>query len=82
MRKFCPKCKTDYPETANYCRICGLELTKEGNRCSENRGALCRTLTFRDDDVYCECCGSLTTYAAERMRHSAATPQIKTIPVY
>ena len=64
--KICPKCGKRYAETANYCRACGLELTKEGNRCSENKGAMCRTLTFSDDDIYCECCGALTTYAASR----------------
>jgi ribosomal protein L40E len=64
--KTCPKCNAQYPETANYCRACGLELLKPKNACSENKGAMCRTLTFNDDDVYCECCGSLTTYAVAR----------------
>jgi hypothetical protein len=82
--KLCPSCNTRYGDTAHYCRACGRELIKldGGNCCSENKGDLCRTLKFSDDDVYCECCGSLTTYAAERVKNSAPASAIKTIPVY
>jgi len=79
--KICPDCGRQYPETANYCRACGLKLEKkEVNRCSENKGAMCRKLVFHDDDLYCECCGALTTFAAARA--GQRPPEIKSVPVF
>jgi len=66
MYKICPKCKKQYYELANYCRKCGIALEKDRNRCSENKTTLCGNRNYEDDDVYCEYCGSLTTYALER----------------
>ena len=68
MKKICPKCRREYSELDNYCTKCGLELEKEENRCSEMKTQLCRHRVYADDDVYCSCCGALTTYALERER--------------
>jgi len=78
--KFCPKCNTRYSETANYCRACGLELVKDKNACSENKGAQCHALEFNDDDIFCECCGALTTFAKARKAQEKAVP-IVSIPL-
>ena len=68
MYKKCPKCNRSYTELENYCAKCGIQLEKDQNRCSENKTTLCNNRTFKDDDVYCSYCGSLTTYTAERVR--------------
>lgn len=66
MRKECPKCGRLYYELDNYCTKCGIELVKQPNRCSAPKTALCAHKVFADDDLYCSCCGALTTYALER----------------
>ncbi len=67
MTKRCPKCGRQYGELSNYCRKCGVELERDYNRCSENKTTLCSHASFADDDIYCDFCGALTTYAKERM---------------
>lgn len=67
MKKVCPKCRKEYTELENYCTKCGIELEKVPNECSEKKAALCMHRVYADDDVYCAYCGSLTTYALERM---------------
>lgn len=66
MRKECPKCGKEYYELDNYCTKCGIELVKQPNMCSEKKTTLCAHKIFADDDIYCSCCGALTTYALER----------------
>ncbi len=68
INKKCPKCRLKYSELENYCTKCGIELEKEENRCSANKTRYCRTRIFKDDDIYCSYCGSLTTYALERQQ--------------
>ncbi len=62
MKKTCPKCKKEYDAMANYCGRCGIELTRELNRCSKQRHALCRDKDLPDDQRFCIYCGALTTY--------------------
>ena len=66
MNRICPKCKRKYNELDNYCTKCGIALEKSPNMCSEMRTQMCRHRVFAEDDIYCACCGSLTTYALER----------------
>ena len=61
-----PQMRIQYYELSQYCKKCGLELVKDANRCSENKSSSCAKTSFCDDDVYCDKCGALTTYAAER----------------
>jgi len=66
MNKKCPKCSKQYTELENYCTKCGIELEKDQNRCSANKSTLCSRRVYKESDVYCAYCGSLTTYALER----------------
>lgn len=63
INKKCPKCREKYSELENYCTKCGTELEKEENKCSANKTKWCSHRIFKDDDIYCSYCGSLTTYA-------------------
>lgn len=73
MKKVCPKCRKEYTELENYCTKCGIELEQVApdapapNRCSANKTIRCAHRIFADDDIYCCYCGSLTTYAAEKL---------------
>ena len=64
-KKKCSKCGRQYYELSNYCNKCGIALDKDDNRCSENKTTQCSHKIFEDDDLYCDYCGSLTTYALE-----------------
>ena len=66
MNKKCPKCRVVYTEFENYCTKCGICLEKVDNKCSENKAARCERRIYKDDDIYCTYCGSMTTYALER----------------
>ncbi|MCI8285379.1 MAG: hypothetical protein HFE90_08985 [Firmicutes bacterium] len=68
VKKKCPTCGRIYEGLERYCTKCGVELIKDENRCSSNKTELCRHKTFADDDIYCCYCGSLTTYAAEKIK--------------
>lgn len=68
MNKKCTKCNIQYTEFDNYCTKCGIELERETNRCSENKTTMCSHRVYNDDDMYCAYCGSLTTYAKERLK--------------
>ena len=70
INKKCPKCGRKYTEFENYCTKCGIELEKEENRCSENKTTRCSRRVYNDDDIYCAYCGSLTTYALDKMDKS------------
>ncbi len=70
INKKCPKCNRKYTELENYCTKCGIELKKEENRCSENKTTMCSHRVYADDDTYCAYCGSLTTYALDRMKNN------------
>lgn len=61
--KICPTCQRRYGELENYCTKCGIPLEFDKNRCSENKTRMCEVTTFKDDDIYCSYCGSLTTFA-------------------
>ncbi len=65
--RICPSCGRRYKGLARYCTKCGVELVKDKNRCSKMLTQLCRDAEFEEDDVYCCYCGSLTTFAEERM---------------
>lgn len=71
--KKCPKCSKQYYELSNFCKTCGHELIKEENRCSKNGHSMCAHGVFEESDVYCEFCGALTTYAAERQNKTPET---------
>jgi len=68
--KKCPTkgCQQEYGELANYCRRCGMALVMSDNRCSKQKHALCDGKVFKNNDDYCEYCGSLTLYGLERKR--------------
>lgn len=72
MNKVCPSCGRKYSELEFYCTKCGLELKKAPNTCSEMKSVMCKHRVFADDDLYCSYCGSLTTYAKERMDREKA----------
>lgn len=72
MKKICPTCKRQYEKIDNFCTKCGIELTKEPNRCSEMKMALCANKTFADDDLYCSICGSPTTYGRPLLEERAS----------
>lgn len=66
MNKKCPKCGKNYGELSNYCTMCGLELEKAPNECSEKKTQLCAHRIYRDDERFCEYCGAPTTYAVQK----------------
>lgn len=61
-QKICPTCHRKYSQIDNYCSKCGIKLTKEPNRCSAGKTALCKEKVFEDDDKYCSICGAPTTF--------------------
>lgn len=70
--KHCPKCHKRYYELANYCTKCGIELEKEKNMCTEMKTSMCAHIVYDDDDLYCQYCGALTTYATEKAKKEQA----------
>lgn len=68
MEKACPACHKSYAEIFNFCTICGVELEKAPNRCSEMKMSLCEYMQYKDEDMYCGICGSLTTYGLEKTK--------------
>lgn len=53
-------------ELSNYCTMCGLELEKVPNECSEKKTQLCHHRIYKDEERFCEYCGAPTTYAIEK----------------
>ena len=63
----CLNCGRIYRGITRFCPQCVIELEKNKNRCSSKSTPLCKNAVFDDDDAFCCYCGSLTTYAKERI---------------